>query len=59
SSIIVALPLIPVLIILAWSLMRWLKADFADLEDHQHLIAHQPLSPFAGLCEAAPTDLAR
>jgi BCCT family betaine/carnitine transporter len=42
STIIVALPLIPVLIILTWSLMRWLKADFAELEDHQHLIASQP-----------------
>jgi betaine/carnitine transporter, BCCT family len=42
STIIVALPLIPVLVVLTWSLMRWLKTDFADLEDHQHLIASQP-----------------
>ncbi len=28
STIIVALPLIPVLFLLAWSLVRWLKADF-------------------------------
>jgi hypothetical protein len=42
AGVVGPLPLIPVLIILAWSLMRWLKADFAHLEDHQHLIAHQP-----------------
>jgi BCCT family betaine/carnitine transporter len=42
STIIVALPLIPVLFILSWSLLRWLKADFSHLKDHQHLVASQP-----------------
>ncbi|MEZ5643555.1 MAG: BCCT family transporter [Burkholderiaceae bacterium] len=45
STIIVALPLIPVLVILGWSLMRWLRTDFADLEDQQHLVASQPARP--------------
>ena len=39
---IVALPLIPVLTVLSWSLLRWLKADFSHLKDSQHLIASQP-----------------
>jgi betaine/carnitine transporter, BCCT family len=39
STIVVALPLIPVLFILTWSLMRWLKEDFADHKESQHLIA--------------------
>jgi|TARA_B110000259_G_C13669956_1_gene263873 choline-glycine betaine transporter len=38
----VALPLIPVLVVLSWSLLRWLKADFSHLNDSQHLIATQP-----------------
>lgn len=42
STIIVALPLIPVLFILSWSLLRWLKADFSSMKDHQPLIASRP-----------------
>jgi BCCT family betaine/carnitine transporter len=42
STMIVALPLIPVLTVLSWSLLRWLKADFSHLKDSQHLIASQP-----------------
>ncbi|NJS36239.1 MAG: BCCT family transporter [Brachymonas sp.] len=41
STIIVALPLIPVLFILTWSLIRWLKQDFAHLDHDRHLIAPQ------------------
>ena len=39
STIIVALPLIPVLFVLTWSLLRWLKEDFAELKGSEHLIA--------------------
>jgi len=39
STIVVALPLIPVLGVLSWSLMRWLKEDFGGDADQRHLVA--------------------
>lgn len=44
STIIVALPLIPVLFVLSWSLLKWLKADCSHLQNHQPLVVGQPLN---------------
>ncbi|WP_108449127.1 BCCT family transporter [Halomonas sp. BN3-1] len=38
STIVVALPMIPVLAILAWSLVRWLRQDFAKKVLEPHLV---------------------
>ena len=38
STIVVALPMIPVLVILAWSLLRWLRQDFAKKVLEPHLV---------------------
>jgi betaine/carnitine transporter, BCCT family len=38
STIVVALPLIPVLFVLTWSLMRWLKEDFGSAKGNNHLV---------------------
>jgi BCCT family betaine/carnitine transporter len=39
STIVVALPLIPVLVVLSWSLMRWLKEDFGADAHQRHLVS--------------------
>lgn len=41
STIVVALPMIPVLGILSWSLIRWLKEDFARVAVEPHLVIGQ------------------
>jgi BCCT family betaine/carnitine transporter len=45
STIVVALPLIPVLAILCVSLLRWLKEDFGTEEGLHHLVTKQPIEP--------------
>ncbi len=42
STIVVALPLIPVLVILSLSLLRWLKEDFGSEASLHHLVTKQP-----------------
>ena len=42
STIVVALPLIPVLVILCFSLLRWLKEDFGTEESLHHLVTKHP-----------------
>ncbi|WP_295315278.1 BCCT family transporter [Roseobacter sp.] len=42
STIVVALPLIPVLVILSLSLLRWLKEDFGSEASLHHLLTKQP-----------------
>ncbi len=42
SSVLVALPLIPVLLVITWSLLRWLKADFGDQVGPKKLILNSP-----------------
>lgn len=54
STIIVALPLIPVLVILSWSLLRWLKSDFAHLDDKPHLIVQPGLPPSSSNPQGKP-----
>jgi betaine/carnitine transporter, BCCT family len=41
STIIVALPMIPVLGILSWSLVRWLRQDFAKRVLEPHLVIEE------------------
>ena len=43
STIVVALPLIPVLGILSWSLLRWLKEDFGTEAELHHLVTARPV----------------
>ncbi|MFP3427092.1 BCCT family transporter, partial [Pseudoalteromonas sp. SIMBA_162] len=42
STIVVALPMIPVLFILTWSLVRWLRQDFARKVLEPHLVLETP-----------------
>jgi len=42
STIVVALPLIPVLVILCFSLLRWLKEDFGTEASLHHLVTKTP-----------------
>ncbi len=42
STIVVALPLIPVLVVLSWSLLRWLKEDFGTEAKLHHLVTSKP-----------------
>ncbi|MCT4334567.1 BCCT family transporter [Paracoccus sp. YLB-12] len=42
STIVVALPLIPVLVIMCISLLRWLRQDFGADENLRHLVAKRP-----------------
>lgn len=42
STIVVALPLIPVLGLLTWSLMRWLREDFGTDPRRDHLVIDTP-----------------
>lgn len=42
STIVVALPMIPVLGILTWSLIRWLRQDFAKKVLEPHLVIEDP-----------------
>lgn len=44
STIVVALPMIPVLGVLAWSLMRWLKEDFGVKAEEPHLVFDEEVS---------------
>lgn len=45
STIVVALPLMPVLVILCISLLRWLKEDFSTEDSRHHLVVKQPSGP--------------
>ncbi len=45
STIVVALPLIPVLVILTLSLLRWLKEDFGEQAKNDHLLMDEPSTP--------------
>ncbi|MGQ7846914.1 BCCT family transporter [Granulosicoccus sp. 3-233] len=45
STIVVALPLIPVLVILTLSLLRWLKADFGEQAKNDHLLIDDQPAP--------------
>lgn len=53
STIVVALPLIPVLGVLAWSLIRMIKTDFGDQLEHGEVVFAVSQHPVAKLAEDA------
>ncbi|ASJ71257.1 BCCT family transporter [Granulosicoccus antarcticus] len=55
STIVVALPLIPVLVILTISLLRWLKEDFGEQSRTAHMLIRSPDSETAGDAAKAPS----